>query len=131
MRIRSLSLAEGGPISRRVATKRPLSSGLAAISCCLAEQPTLGLPDGHGRACKADPTMDERATRDERLDDLAQTLADMLGVNKTEAMRLALQNEIERLRSTPTIDDQIATLRETVKNYGRKSTRMVHPSKKR
>ncbi|MDQ1902622.1 type II toxin-antitoxin system VapB family antitoxin, partial [Paracoccus sp. WLY502] len=65
--------------------------------------------------------MDERATRDERLDDLAQTLADMLGVNKTEAMRLALQNEIERLRSTPTIDDQIATLRETVKNYGRKS----------
>ena len=75
--------------------------------------------------------MDERATRDERLDDLAQTLADMLGVNKTEAMRLALQNEIERLRSTPTIDDQIATLRETVKNYGRKSTRMVHPLKKR
>ena len=75
--------------------------------------------------------MDERATRDERLDDLAQTLADMLGVNKTEAMRLALQNEIERLRSTPTIDDQIATLRETVKNYGCKSTHMVHPSKKR
>ncbi|MFC3632108.1 type II toxin-antitoxin system VapB family antitoxin [Paracoccus sp. AK26] len=75
--------------------------------------------------------MEERTTRDERLDDLAQTLADMLGVDKTEAMRLALQNEIERLRSTPTIDDQIATLRETVKNYGRKSTRMVHPSKKR
>ena len=72
--------------------------------------------------------MEERKIYDERLDDLAQTLADMLGVDKTEAMRLALQNEIERLRSTPTIDDQIATLRETVKNYGRKSTRMVHHS---
>ena len=65
------------------------------------------------------------------LDALAQTLADMLGVDSSEAMRQALRNEIERVKSTPTIDDQIETLRETVKNYGRKSTRMVHPSKKR
>ena len=75
--------------------------------------------------------MDKRAIRDESLDDLAKTLADMLGVDKTEALRLAVRNEIERQRSKPSLDDQIATLRETVKNYGRKSMRIVPPSRKR
>ncbi|MGN7870775.1 type II toxin-antitoxin system VapB family antitoxin [Paracoccus sp. 22332] len=74
---------------------------------------------------------DKSPIPDDSLDALAQTLADMLGVDTSEAMRRALRNEIERVRSTPTLDDQIETLRETVKNYGRKSTRMVHPSKKR
>lgn len=75
--------------------------------------------------------MDKREIRDDSLDDLAETLAEMLGVDRTEAMRLALQNEIERQRSMPTIDDQIAALREKVRNYGSKSTRMVPPSGKR
>lgn len=75
--------------------------------------------------------MDDRANRDDSLDDLAQTLAEMLGLTPTEAMRLALQNEIERQRSAPTLDDQIAVLREKVKNYGPRSTRMVPPSRKR
>lgn len=75
--------------------------------------------------------MDKLPIRDEGLNDLAQTLAEMLGVNKSEAMRLALQNEIERQRSTPTIDDQIAALRERVKSYGYKSVRIVPPSRKR
>ena len=79
----------------------------------------------------AEQMMDKRAIRDESLDDLAQTLADMMGVDKSEAMRLAIRNEIERQRSKPTLDDQIATLRETVKNYGRKSMRIVPPSRKR
>ena len=79
----------------------------------------------------AEQMMDNRAIRDDGLDDLAQTLADMLGVDKPEALRLAVQNEIERQRSKPTLDDQIATLRETVKNYGRKSMRIVPPSRKR
>ena len=79
----------------------------------------------------AEQMMDKRAVHDESLDDLAQTLAEMLGVTKSEAMRLAIRNEIERQRSKPTLDDQIATLRETVKNYGRKSIRIVPPSRKR
>ena len=74
---------------------------------------------------------DKGPIANDSLDALAQTLAEMLGVDTSEAMRRALRNEIERVKTTPTIDDQIATLRETVKNYGRKSTRMVHPSKKR
>ena len=48
------------------------------------------------------------------LDALAQTLADMLCVDTSEAMRRALRNEIERVKTTPTIDDQIETLREVV-----------------
>lgn len=79
----------------------------------------------------AEQMMDKRAIRDESLDDLAQTLAEMLGVTKSEAMRLAIRNEIERQRFKPTLDDQIATLRETVKSYGRKSIRIVPPSRKR
>ena len=79
----------------------------------------------------AEQMMDKHAIRDDSLDDLAETLAEMLGVDKTEALRLAIQNEIERQRSKPTLDDQIATLRETVKNYGRKSIRIVPPSRKR
>jgi hypothetical protein len=79
----------------------------------------------------AEQMMDKRAVHDESLDDLAQTLAEMLGVTKSEAMRLAIRNEIGRQRSKPTLDDQIATLRETVKNYGRKSIRIVPPSRKR
>ena len=75
--------------------------------------------------------MEKLPIRDESLDDLAETLAEMLGVTKSEAMRLAIRNEIERQRSKPTLDDQIATLRETVKNYGRKSMRIVPPSRKR
>lgn len=74
---------------------------------------------------------DKSPIADDSLDALAQTLAEMLGVDTSEAMRRALWNEIERVKTTPTIDDQIETLREAVKNYGRKSTRMVHPSKKR
>ena len=79
----------------------------------------------------AEQMMDKRAIHDESLDDLAQTLAEMLGVTKSEALRIAIRNEIERQRSKPTLDDQIATLRETVKNYGRKSMRIVPPSRKR
>ena len=79
----------------------------------------------------AEQMMDKRAVHDKSLDDLAETLAEMLGVDKTEALRLAVRNEIERQRSKPTLDDQIATLRETVKNYGRKSMRIVPPSRKR
>lgn len=75
--------------------------------------------------------MDDRANRDDSLDDLAQTLAEMLGLTPTEAMRLALQNEIERQRSAPTLDDQIEALQKTMKNYGPRSTRMVPPSRKR
>lgn len=75
--------------------------------------------------------MDERANRDDSLDYLARTLAEMLDVTTTEALRLALRNEIERQRSAPTLDDQIAVLREKVKNYGPRSTRMVPPSRKR
>ena len=75
--------------------------------------------------------MDKLPIRDEGLDDLAQILAEMLGVTKSEAVRLALQNEIERQRSIPTIDDQIAALRERVKSYGYKSVRIVPPSRKR
>lgn len=81
--------------------------------------------------CMAEQMTDKLAIRDEPLDDLAQTLADMLGVDKTEAIRLAIQNEIERQRSKPSLDDQIATLRERVKNYGRKSTRIVPPLRHR
>ena len=75
--------------------------------------------------------MDERANRDDSLDYLARTLAEMLDVTTTEALRLALRNEIERQRSSPTIDDQIAALRERVKSYGYKSPRIVPPSRKR
>ena len=62
--------------------------------------------------------MGKLSIRDEGVNDLAETLAEMLGVNKTEAVRQAIQNEIERLRSIPTIEDQIAALQERVKNYG-------------
>ena len=75
--------------------------------------------------------MNKVPIRDDGLDDLAQILAEMLGVNKSDAVRLALQNEIERQRSIPTIDDQIAALRERVKSYGYKSVRIVPPSRKR
>ena len=75
--------------------------------------------------------MEKLPIRDEGLDDLAETLAEMLGVSKSDAVRLALRNEIERQRSTPTIDDQIAALREKVKSYGYKSPRIVPPSRKR
>lgn len=75
--------------------------------------------------------MGKLSIRDEGVNDLAETLADMLGVNKTEAVRQAIQNEIERLRSMPTIEDQIAALQERVKDYGFKSTRIVPPNGKR
>ena len=75
--------------------------------------------------------MEKLPNRDESLDDLAETLAEMLGVSKSDAVRLALRNEIDRQRSTPTIDDQIAALRERVKSYGYKSSRIVPPSRKR
>lgn len=84
-----------------------------------------------GATDKAEPMTDKGPVPNDSLDALAQTLADMLCVDTSEAMRRALRNEIERVKTTPTIDDQIETLRETAKNYGRKSTRMVHPSKKR
>ncbi len=54
--------------------------------------------------------MDKRAIHDDGLEDLAQTLAEMWGVSTTEALRLAPQNEIERQRSKPTLDEQIAAL---------------------
>lgn len=75
--------------------------------------------------------MGKLSIRDEGVNDLAETLADMLGITKTEAVRQAIQNEIERLRSIPTIEDQIAALQEKVKDYGFKSTRIVPPSGKR
>ena len=75
--------------------------------------------------------MEKLPIRDESLDDLAETLAEMLGVSQSDAVRLALRNEIDRQRSTPTIDDQIAALRERVKSYGYKSPRIVPPSRKR
>lgn len=75
--------------------------------------------------------MGKLSIRDEGVNDLAKTLAEMMGVNKTEAVRQAIQNEIERLRSIPTIEDQIAALQEKVKGYGFRSTRIVPPKGKR
>ena len=75
--------------------------------------------------------MGKLSIRDEGVNDLAETLAEMLGVNKTEAVRQAIQNEIERIRSMPTIEDQIAVLQERVKNYGFRSTHIVPPKGKR
>lgn len=75
--------------------------------------------------------MGKLSIRDESVNDLAETLAEMMGVTKTEAVRLAIQNEIERQRSIPTIEDQIAALQEKVKDYGFKSTRIVPPKGKR
>ena len=40
--------------------------------------------------------MGKLSIRDEGVNDLAETLADMLGVNKTEAVRQAIQNEAVR-----------------------------------
>ena len=75
--------------------------------------------------------MGKLSIRDEGVNDLAETLAEMLGVNKTEAVRQAIQNEIERLRSIPTIEDQITALQERVKNYGFRSTHIVQSKGKR
>lgn len=75
--------------------------------------------------------MGKLSIRDESVNDLAETLAEMMGVNKTEAVRLAIQNEIERQKSAPTIEDQIAALQEKVRNYGFKSSRIVPPGGKR
>lgn len=75
--------------------------------------------------------MGKLSIRDEGVNDLAETLADMLGITKTEAVRQAIQNEIARLRSIPTIEDQIAALQEKVKDYGFKSARIVPPKGKR
>ena len=75
--------------------------------------------------------MAKLSIRDEGVNDLAETLADMLGVNKTEAVRQAIKNEIERIRSIPTIEDQIAALQERVKSYGFRSTHIVPPKGKR
>ena len=75
--------------------------------------------------------MGKLSIRDEGVNDLAETLAEMLGVNKTEEVRQAIQNEIERIRSMPTIEDQIAALQDRVKNYGFRSTHIVPPKGKR
>lgn len=75
--------------------------------------------------------MGKLSIRDEGVNDLAETLAEMLGVNKTEAVRQAIQNEIERIRSIPTIEDQIAALQDRVKNYGFRSTHILPPKGKR
>lgn len=75
--------------------------------------------------------MGKLSIRDESVNDLAETLAEMLGVTKTEAVRQAIQNEIERIRSMPTIEDQIAALQDRVKNYGFRSTHIVPPKGKR
>ena len=75
--------------------------------------------------------MAKLSIRDEGVNDLAETLAEMLGVTKTEAVRQAIQNEIERIRSMPTIEDQIAALQDRVKNYGFRSTHIVSPRGKR
>ena len=75
--------------------------------------------------------MGKLSIRDEGVNDLAETLAEMLGVTKTEAVRQAIQNEIERIRSMPTIEDQIAALQERVKNYGFRSAHIVPPKGKR
>ena len=75
--------------------------------------------------------MGKLSIRDEGVNDLAETLAAMLGVTKTEAVRQAIQNEIERIRSIPTIEDQISALQERVKNYGFRSAHIVPPKGKR
>ncbi|MCZ0963096.1 type II toxin-antitoxin system VapB family antitoxin [Paracoccus benzoatiresistens] len=75
--------------------------------------------------------MGELSAHDDSLNDLAEALAEIMGVTKTEAVRQAIQNEIERQRSAPTIDGQIAALQEKVKDYGFKSTRIVPPKGKR
>ena len=75
--------------------------------------------------------MGKLSIRDEGVNDLAETLAEMLGVTKTEAVRQAIRNEIERIRSIPTIEDQITALQERVKNYGFRSTHIVSPKDKR
>ncbi len=75
--------------------------------------------------------MDKLSIRDESVEDLAETLAEMLGVSTTVAVRLALRKEIARQQSLPTLDDQIAALEDKVRNYGVKSTRIVPPFRKR
>jgi hypothetical protein len=39
-------------------------------------------------------------------------------VNKTEAVKRALENEIKRQESAPSIEDQVATLRKKLKDTG-------------
>ncbi|WP_265501238.1 type II toxin-antitoxin system VapB family antitoxin [Paracoccus beibuensis] len=71
--------------------------------------------------------MGKLSIRDESVNDLAETLAEMMGANKTEAVRLAIQNEIERQKSALTIEDRIEALQEKLKSYGFKSSRIVPP----
>lgn len=62
--------------------------------------------------------MGKLSIRDESVNDLAETLAELMNVNKTEAVRQAVQNEIERQRSAPTVEAQIAALRVEVESHG-------------
>lgn len=75
--------------------------------------------------------MGKLSIRDEGVNDLAETLAELLGVNKTEAVRQAVQHEIERQRSAPTIEAQISALQAEVKDHGFDAMWHQHPKGKR
>lgn len=62
--------------------------------------------------------MGKLSIRDEGVNELAESLAGILGVNKTEAVKRALENEIKRQESAPSIEDQVATLRKKLKDTG-------------
>jgi antitoxin VapB len=62
--------------------------------------------------------MGKLSIRDEGVNDLAERLARIIGVNKTEAVKRALENEIKRQESAPSIEDKVAALREKLKDAG-------------
>ena len=62
--------------------------------------------------------MGKLSIRDEGVNELAENLAGILGVNKTEAVKRALENEIKRQESAPSIEDQVASLRKRLKDTG-------------
>lgn len=63
--------------------------------------------------------MGKLSIRDEGVNELAESLAGILGVNKTEAVKRALENEIKRQEFlAPSIEDQVATLRKKLKDTG-------------
>jgi len=62
--------------------------------------------------------MGKLSIRDESVNDLAETLASLLGVSKTEAVRHAISAEIERQKSAPSVDDQVARLQQLAKDQG-------------
>jgi antitoxin VapB len=52
--------------------------------------------------------------RADDVNELAHRLAGRLGATKTEAVRLALQHELQRMDEAPTFEDQIKALQDRV-----------------